>query len=179
MNELATYWEKRLQYFGGKGIDLLSPATEEALILAESKLSCSLSPQHREFLRKFNGGRILEIHLYGVPRPDIRRGIPNRIDIVSNNLEFWSHEWWPKSWLRIGKDGFGNYFISDLSRRSPTGEYPVLFVDHETLGGDFGDISSSDFAPDYFGYLGKIVDEMIQLYTPEGHLKSISLDRKP
>ena len=175
MSDSVAYLEKRLQYFEGRGIVLLPPAPEEALVEAETRLNCNLSPQHKEFLRRFNGGRILEIHLFGVPMPGIRRGIPNRIDIVARNIEFLSEEWWPKPWRRIGKDGFGNYFVIDLIRQSEAGEYPVLFLDHETLGGD---IRSSDFAPDYFGFLEKVIDEMIQLYTPEGRLKPKSNERR-
>jgi len=174
MSGFVTDLEKRLQYFKGRGVDLQHPASEEALVYAETALSCNLSPQHSEFLRKFNGGRIIEIHLFGVPMPGIRRGIPNQVDIVARNIEFLSKEWWPKSWRRIGNDGFGNYFVSDLNRRSEAGEYPVLFVDHETLGGD---ISAFDFAPDYFGFLEKVIDEMIQLYTPDGRLKPKSRGR--
>lgn len=170
MNGFFSDFEMRLQYFRCKGVRLLSPATEEALIEAETKLNCILSPQQREFLRRFNGGRILEIHLFGVPLPGIK-WLPDEFNIVASNVDFLLAEWWPNSWRRIGNDGFGNYFVTDLGRRSEAGEYPVLFVDHETLGGDFGDISSSDFAPDYFGFLEKVVDEMIQLYTPEGRLK--------
>ena len=107
---------------------------------------------------KING-----VQLLGLKR------IPNNISVVNRNFEHWSHKWWPKLWLDIGTDGFGNYYVADLSRRSESDEYQVLFVDHETLGGE---TSASVFALDFLGFLERVIDEMIQLYTPEGQLKS-------
>jgi hypothetical protein len=44
MNDFVAYLEMHLQYFKGRGIKLHPPATEEALIEAETKLN---SVNHR------------------------------------------------------------------------------------------------------------------------------------
>jgi cell wall assembly regulator SMI1 len=173
MNDNAEWLEKRISYFSDRVLRLYPAAPDEAISNAETRLNCVLSPQYKEFLRIHNGGRIVEVHINGVQLLGSKR-IPKEKSIVDRNLEMWSHEWWPKLWLELGTDGFGNYYVADLSHRSEADEYPVLFVDHETLGGD---IITSVFAPDYFSFLVKVVDEMIQLYTPEGRLKPTSEDQ--
>jgi cell wall assembly regulator SMI1 len=169
MNDIATLLEKRLSYFADGVIKLYPGAPDEAISHAESQLNCVLSPQYKEFLRIYNGGQIIEVGLHGVQLLGLKR-IPKQRSIV-DQYEFWSYEWWPKQWLEIGRDGFGNFYVADLSRRNVANEYSILFVDHETLGDD---VFRPAFALDYFSFLGKVVVEMIQLYTPEGRLKSKS-----
>lgn len=167
MDEFLSNLEARLGYFKTRVLRWYPPAPEEAIARAEMELRCNLSPQYKAFLRWHNGGYILEINLRGVQLLGIKR-IPKRMDIVAQNLSNWSYEWWPRRWLELGTDGFGNYYIADLSRRDETGEYPILFVDHETLGGE---VATRDFAPSYFQFLSQVVDEMIDLYDPYGKLK--------
>lgn len=167
MSGIARWLGKGLRYFSGKVINLNPAAPDEAISNAESRLDCVLSPQHIEFLRVHNGGRIVEIHINGVQLSGMKR-IPKEMSLVDQNLDLWSHEWWPKQWLEMGTDGFGNYYVADLNHRNKGGEYPVLFVDHESLGGE---VLVSVYASDFFGFLVKIVDEMIEIYTSEGRLK--------
>jgi cell wall assembly regulator SMI1 len=173
MNDIAARLGKRSGYFADGVLKLYPGAPDEAIAYAESQLNCVLSPQYKEFLRIYNGGRIIEVHINGVQLLGMKR-LPKGMSIVDRNFEFRSHEWWPKQWLELGTDGFGNFYVADLSRRNVENEYSILFVDHESLGDD---VFRPAFALDYFSFLKKVLDEMIQLYTPEGRLKSKSEDR--
>jgi hypothetical protein len=167
MNDFAARIEKRLGYFADGVIKLYPGAPDEAISYAESQLNCVLSPQYTEFLRIHNGGQIIDVGIYGVQLLGMKR-LPKGRSIVDRNFEFRSYEWWPKQWLEFGRDGFGNFYVADFSRRNVANEYSILFVDHETLGDD---VFRPAFALDYFSFLEKVLDEMIQLYTPEGRLK--------
>ena len=79
------------------------------------------------------------------------------------------HEFWPKEWLILGKDAFGNYYVADLNSSDANGEYPIMHVDHETLTAT----SMQPYASTYFGLLERLADQQIAEYTPDGILKSL------
>lgn len=168
MNEFHMWLEKHLGYFSKRILKLYQPAPEDAISNAETQLNCALSPQYKDFLRIYNGGRIIEVHINGVQLLGLER-IPREMSITDRNIILWSREWWPNSWLELGTDGFGNYYVADLSSKYASEEFPILFVDHEEVGRKG---AASFFASEYNGFLQKIIDEMINLYSPDGKLKS-------
>ena len=157
-----------LEYFTNKkGIILYSPASEGAITIAERILGCNFSPQMWLFFKKYSGGRILEVNIQGIQSTGLRK-IPKGIDIIESNQFLRTFNNWNPSWLHIGEDGFGNYYVVDLIKRSESGEYPVIFVDHEAIGKkEF----VYQYASSYSEFLIKVVGDMKQLYTPDGELK--------
>jgi len=168
MDNSLSNLEVRMKYFSNSILKFNPPAPEDAISLAESKLGIKFCTQYRKFLHWHNGGRIIEVHLYGVQLVGTKL-ISKDLDIVARNLSNRSFEWWQQNWLELGIDGFGNYFVADLTHRNVLGENTILFVDHETLGGD---TITSLRATSYFEFLYSILDEMIQIYDSNGNLKS-------
>lgn len=143
-------------------------ATSEAIRTAEEILNLTFSPQMKEFVQTYNGGELFEVHILGIPLAIGRREIPKSKDIVEWNRFFRSKEWWKTNYLLLGSDGAGNYFVADLSRQNKQGEYPIYWVDHETIGDD--DIEKP-FASGYFDFIARLIDEMMEIYEPNGQKK--------
>lgn len=161
---------EELNYFTSrKGISLLPPATEEDILEAEKVLNCKFSSQMAYFLKRINGGRILEVNIKGVQSSGIRK-IPRGLNIVGSNEILRTFEGWVASWLQVGEDGFGNYYVVDTAQHLNNGEYPVIFVDHEAIGEEG---SSIEYAASYSEFLLKVVREMKKIYTPNGDLKDL------
>lgn len=167
-------FSSELDYFTNrKGILLLSPANSEEIQTSEKNLGCRFSPQMNLFLTQFNGGRIIEIIIKGVQLLGVRK-IHKVLDIVESNRALRKFDGWNLNWLGIGEDGFGNYYVVDISRKLENGEYPVLFVDHEAIGEDEGSI---EYARGYFEFVLKAISEMKQAYTPNGDLNDLNNKR--
>lgn len=159
-----------LSYFTNrKGIRLLPPASNSDLLAAEKELNYNFCPQMAFFLTHINGGRILEVAIKGVNSLGIRK-IPKGLDIVNDNLIMRTFDGWTHSWLLIGEDGFGNYYVMDNSRVLEDDEHPILFVDHEAIGEDW---ATYEFATSYSEFLIKLVLEMKKIYTPDGNIKDL------
>jgi cell wall assembly regulator SMI1 len=139
---------------------LYKPATKEAIKNAERNLNVSFSPQMKEFVQIYNGGELLEIHLLGIPLEIGRREIPKSKDIVEWNQIFRSYEWWKTNYLLLGSDGFGSYYVADLSKKNETGEYQIVWVDHELIGCQEAE---KPFASGYFELIARVVDEMMEI----------------
>ena len=154
MQEFLAHWEQRLAYFTTKWLSLYPSAPVEALILAERRLQCQLSPQNRAFLQTHNGARLLDISVHGVQLPGLRR-IPRGRDMVYWTLCWRGYEPWPKQWLILANDAFGNYFVADLNTSDANGEYSILHVDHETLTAT----SMQPYASTFFGLLERLADQ--------------------
>lgn len=163
MDERLAQHLSLLNYFRTHETRLLPPAIEDWIVSCELALRHHFSPQVREFLLTHNGSRIIEIWLYGVPkRPTSSQRGP---DIMTRYLANDATGLWNKSWLELGSDGFGNYFVADLANPSAEGEYPILIVDHEEIGRPN---AAKFYAVDYFTLIAKVIEEMISLYEPDG-----------
>lgn len=169
MRDFLSEFHAKLEYFANKRVKLRQPATSEAIVAAEARLGYSLSPTLRRFLLEHNGGYVMDIVLRGVQLLGQQR-IARSDDLVSRNLANWEQEWWPKNWLEIGSEAFGNYFVADLTQVDEKGEAPILFVDHEAIGQPD---SFRKVADSFDTFLIYAVDQMIRLYLPDGMLRSL------
>jgi hypothetical protein len=166
MSNLLDSFESQIDYFVSKVVKRGAPASEQMIHAAEEKLGFQLSPQHKAFLRRYNGLFIVEATLLGVPalNPRKKLGFTNlvkeHISLRDGPLD------WPSDWLSLGADGFGNYYVASLHRADEQAEYPILFVEHDTL-----DVENSVFASGYFDFLAKLINQMHSLYLPDGRLK--------
>jgi cell wall assembly regulator SMI1 len=171
MNTRLAQLLARLEYFEAGAIRLAPPAPSDWIASCEDAIGHRFSPQVREFLLVHNGCEIVEIMLYGVPRKpkSSRKGLNILTRFLDNTVaEDWNKAWvedWNKAWLELGRDGFGNYFVADLANPDAAGEYPILLVDHEAVGRPN---AARYFADDYFTFMAQVIDEMIQLYEPDG-----------
>jgi hypothetical protein len=164
-----------LNYFTNKkGVFLLSPASEEEIGSAEKILGCKFSPQMILFLTQFNGGRIIEITIKGVQLLGLRR-IHKGLDIIESNQVLRTFNGWNLNWLGIGEDGFGNYYVVDISQKLENGEYPVFFVDHEAIGEDE---ALMEYAAGYYEFVIKVISEMKRIYSPSGDLNDLTSYRE-
>lgn len=165
MNDRLAQILARLKYFEPRAIEieLAPPAPSDWILSCENAIGHRFSPQVREFLLVHNGCRIVEVRLHGVPKqPRSSRGELNILTSYHYNRQ--SFEGWNSSWLELGSDGFGNYFVADLAKPDASGEYPILLVDHEEIGRPN---AARYFADDYFAFMAQVIDEMIQLYEPD------------
>ena len=163
-----------LEYFTNKkGISLQSPANEGEILAAEKILNCSFSPQMISFLRQYDGGFIIDISIDGVQYAEGRE-LPEGLDLIKTNQSLRTCPGWNPNWLEIGQDGFGNYFVADMTRKLGNGEYPILFVDHEAIGADD---CSSEYSTGYFEFILKSVAEMKEIYTQSGELYDLLTDQ--
>lgn len=89
-------------------------------------------------------------------------------EIVSQNLSKRAQDWWPAHWLELGSDGFGNYYVGDLSHQAMEAEYEILFIDHEAIGREG---AATSFASSYFQFLSRAIDEMMATYDPYGRIR--------
>lgn len=168
----------RLGYFTTKkGIKLFNPASRASLAVVESKLSFQFTEEMKNFWLTFNGCRLVEIYIYGIPQQDYRR-IPKSHDIVEINLVIRSSDFWPKYLLELGQDGFGNYFVADTRQYNHYGEYQIYWLDHEQIGSD-NEVTKigEKYAETYNGFLVRALDSMIEIYNPDGTIKEIGSNR--
>ncbi len=166
MNPQLANWLAQIQYFRGRALQLNPPTSEAAIYLCENTLEIKFDPLLREFLLIHNGGRIVEVHIHGVPTST--RTSKNAVNVYSRHLANRDNPHWKQHWLEIGTDGFGNYFVADLSSTGPQGERQVLLIDHENVG--LPDAVSL-YAHNFPGFLSRMTLEMIRLYQPDGKLK--------
>ena len=154
MENKITGFEKHMDYFDNWREWFRSPASPALIRAAEAKLGYPFSPQHKVFLATYGGGKIIDIAIFGVN------------DLVWWNLDLMPSEWWPQSWFVLGRDGYGNYLVSDVQHPGLFGEYEVWFVDHEEVIGD--DTPYTRLSRDFFGMLGWAVEDMKGMYSPQG-----------
>ncbi len=160
-------FEGELEYFTNrKAIKLYRPDAEDVITLSEDKLGCAFSPQMKQFYSRYNGGRIFEVRIQGIPSIGFSH-ISKDYDIVETNMFLRKLKGWEPYWLDIGMDGFGNYYVADVNQRQLNGEYPIIFMDHEQIGNrDF----SSLYAESFSEFILKAVNEMKHIYSPIGDL---------
>jgi cell wall assembly regulator SMI1 len=166
MNERLAQLLTRLEYFEASAIKLAPPAPSDWIASCEDAIGYRFSPQVREFLLVHNGCRIVEVGLYGVPKQP--KSSRRDLNILTRFLANTAIEAWNTSWLELGRDGFGNYFVVDLAKPDATGEYPILLVDHEEIGRPN---AAKHHAVDYFAFIAQVIDEMISRYEPNGRLR--------
>lgn len=166
MNRYLAQLLTRLQYFESSALRLAPAAPGDWIQSCEEAIGQRFSPQMREFLLVHNGCRIAEVRLYGVPKqPRSSRGALN---ILTRCLDNQALDGWSRSWLELGSDGFGNYFAAELAKPNAAGEHPILWIDHEAIGRPH---ASKPLADDYFALIAHLIDEMMELYEPDGRLK--------
>ena len=171
MDGLLDTFDTQLSYFSAKVVMRFPPASVEMIDAAESKLSCQLSPQYRAFLQRYNGIHIVEVTLFGVPALDPRIKLVSANLVKVNTVLRDSSLDWPNDWLCLGGDGFGNFYVASLHRTNAHEEYPILFVEHDTL-----EVEHCDFAAGYFDFLFRVLTQMHTLYLPNGRLKELTRD---
>jgi hypothetical protein len=161
MNEILSYFisfvnqiDKRLVKYH----HLSENEVIEAIRNTEKSLKCILSPELKEFIKHFNGIRITNVTLYGLPLSGTPR-INRKFDIVIQNTYVNEERTgWQTNWFLLGSDGFGNYFVADTNYKYENGEYSILWLDGITLE------TLEDrpiYTNSYFSLAKKIIDEMI------------------
>jgi cell wall assembly regulator SMI1 len=166
----------KLAYFLPQTLKLNRSASPEAITKLEASLGLEFPAEMTHVLRQHNGGRVCTFEFYGATELHGTRQIPSDLDILKQTQRFLRmevsglDEYWPKSWIQIGRDGFGNLYVIDKHDVAGKSSVPILFVDHETIG--TADAASM-FASSYYEFLALAIDEMMEAWLPDGNLKRV------
>lgn len=171
MSEKTTEVLQKLTYFQSGVIKKHPPAMEEDILQCEKKLGWAFGKEMKEFLSNSNGIGIIEYHFFGVPVTGVRK-IPKDYNIVLwNNRLLRTSDLWPMNWLKLGRDGFGNYLAAISSDEENQVVFSCCWIDHETIGAQ---IVTPRYIGDYLDLLDYSIDEMISCYGPDGRIKAKS-----
>jgi hypothetical protein len=133
--------------------DLAPPATPDAIAAFEAKHSLVLPPSHREFLLRHNGGIVGYVRLFGVGRTDF-------LDLAHKVAEMrpYIQATADSPVMPFASDWGGSYYCYDLARMVVSGEYPVLFWNHEhSEEPDDRPMLWSVFAPNFVAFIKQVI----------------------
>ena len=133
--------------------ELDPPASQEAIAAFEASHGFILPARHREFLLLANGGVVGFVLLFGVGRCD-SLDLGQQVSEMRPEIERMADG----PILPFASDWGGSYFCYDLRQPVNTGEYPVLFWNHEySEEPDDRPMLWSEFAPDFVTFLRKVI----------------------
>lgn len=170
MTEKLTRILQKANYFQGRVVKVHPPATATDILQSEEKLGWIFSSEMKEFLSYSSGIQLIEYCIFGVQFAGVRK-IPKDFDIVIWNELIRGREWWPTNWLKLGRDGFGNYLIAVSSKEGKKEVSGCYWVDKETLGTQK---VTTNYIGDFHDLINYSIDEMMKFYNSEGQLKTNS-----
>lgn len=122
----------------------------------------------KEFLCYSSGIRLVEYHIFGAQLICTAK-ITKDYDIEYWNFKLRANEWWPKTWLKLGRDGFGNYLVAIAPGEDKKEVSTCYWVDHENIGTNS---ESLQYIGEFFDLLNYAIDDTIKYYDPEGLRKN-------
>jgi len=164
MDERLSAIIHELEYFNKGLIWTNPPALGADIAAAEEALNWKFSPMMKEFYAFSNGLEILEYLILCVQITGTRK-IPKNYDIAFINLDLREKTWWPKNWLNIGEDWYGNYFVAIAHDPNQTETARCYWVDHDWLG--LPNIKPV-YLGSFYGFLEYIVRNLRRNYAPDG-----------
>lgn len=120
--------------------DFEGPKNECLVKKAQHALGIKFPPTYKQFLMELGCGDIEGFEFYGVINSDFENaGVPDAIWLTLSERK----EGLPEDLVIVGSSGYGTYFAIDTSRRSDTGECPVIEYmkdcERRFIANDFGE----------------------------------------
>jgi hypothetical protein len=131
--------------------DLDAAAPDEVIAAFEADLGFRLPPAHRAFLRRANGGQVGALLFFGVGRGDALDLC--RVGSLAQSTTI-------RPVVPFAKNWGGDYYCYDLWRSASSGDYAVLYWNHECFEerARRRELWSPD-APDFLAFLRQVVGE--------------------